>query len=106
MLRSVLIVPVLILCSSCASEQQPSVSGKFALTAADVRAIQRLVEARPDIRKPVRGIYVDRRDHAQVNSGTPTRRVGSGSFFTVAKRHGQWVIASPIQEEHIIVEAQ
>jgi hypothetical protein len=94
---------VLLLSLSCASQQPPWVGGKFPLSPEDVRAIQQLVEARPDIRKPVREIYVDRRGHAQVTSGTPTDRVGSGSFFTVAKRRGKWIIDSPIQEEHVIL---
>jgi hypothetical protein len=104
MLRSFLVVVIPALFASCSSE--PVIGGKFPLTAADVAAIQRLVDARPDVRKPLRDTYVDRLNHAQVSTGTPTDRVGSGSFFTVAKRQGHWMIDSPIQEEHIIVEAQ
>jgi hypothetical protein len=86
--------------SSCASK--PQVSGAFPLSEADIRAIQQLVDAREDIPKPVREIYSDHPNHAEVGTGTLSYRIGSGSLFTVAKRRGQWVIDSPVREEHII----
>jgi len=72
------------------------------LSGADVRAIERLVDGRTDIPKPVSEINADRPDHAEVATGVLDYRVGSGSLFTVAKRGGQWVIDSPVREEHVI----
>src|SRR3954454_23997136 len=80
----------------CASQSSPIVSGRFPLTEADFSAIQRVIQSHPDIAKPIRSIYTDRPDHAQVSSGELTRRVGSGSLFTVAKRRGEWVIDPPV----------
>jgi hypothetical protein len=82
--------------------RQLSVSGDYPLSSSDIRAIEALVDARPDIAKPLQSVYTDRRNHARVSSGALTRRVGSGSLFTVAKRQGKWVIDSSIEEEHII----
>ncbi len=89
-------------CSSTAGSRQASVSGDYALAPPDVQAIEELVAARSDIAKRVQSIHTDRPNHARVSSGTVTRRVGSGSLFTVAKRHGKWIIDSPVEEEHII----
>jgi len=86
---------------SCATE--PEVLPPNLLNAADVREIEALVAARPDIQKPIREIHVNGYKRIEVNSGRISHRVGSGSLFTVAKRRGKWVIDSPIQEEHIIV---
>jgi hypothetical protein len=96
MLRSIWLVTLLAVVSSCATK--PHVSGSFPL----VRAIERLADGRADIPKPVRDIYADRPNHAEIGTGTLNYRVGSGSLFTVAKRGGQWVIDSPVREEHII----
>jgi hypothetical protein len=100
MLHTLTVVALLAVISSCATK--PSVSGRYALADSDVRQIQQLVDARSDIPKPIRDIHVDRANHAEVSTGNLTHRVGSGSLFTVAKRHGQWVIDSPVREEHII----
>ena len=89
----------------CATQPEPpSVSGAFPLSETDVLAIQRLVDSRSDIPKPIQSIRTDRPNHAEVSSGKLSRRVGSGSIFTVAKRRGKWTIDSPIQEEHIVAE--
>lgn len=93
-----------LLCVSCASQSHPSLSGAFPLAEADVLAIQQLVESRPDIAKPIQSIHTDRPNHAEVSSGRISWRVGSSNLFTVAKRHGKWIIDSAIQEEHIIAE--
>ena len=106
MLRSLWIVALIAVgCSTAPSPPPPhhvSVSGDYALSRADIRAIEQLVEARPDIAQPLQSIHTDRRNHARVSSGALTRRVGSGSLLTVAKRHGRWIIDSPVEEEHII----
>ena len=99
-MRSLATVVLFAVSSSCAIT--PSVSGRYPLAEPDVRQIQHLVDARSDIPKPIRNIYVDRANHGEVSTGTLTHRVGSGSLFTVAKRHGRWVIDSPVREEHII----
>ncbi len=105
MLQTLLIVAVLASgCSTTTSSPQVSVSGAYALTSVDIRSIQELVVARREIPEPIRSIHTDRRNHAQVSTGMPTHRVGSGSIFTVAKHNGHWMIDSPIQEEHVIVE--
>ena len=100
MMRSLAVVALLAVNSSCATT--PSVSGRYPLADSDVRQIQQLVDARSDIPKPIQDIHVDGANHAEVSTGSMTHRVGSGSLFTVAKRHGQWVIDSPVREEHII----
>jgi hypothetical protein len=100
MMRSFGVLALLAVSSSCATK--PSVSGRYPLADSDVKQIQQLVDARPDIPKPIRDIYVDRANHAEVSTGNPTHRVGSGSLLTVARRHGHWVIDSPVREEHII----
>ena len=99
-MRSLTVVAMLAVISSCATK--PSVSGRYPLAESDVKHIQQLVDARSDIPKPIRDIHVHRANHAEVSTGTLTHRIGSGSLFTIAKRHGQWVIDSPVREEHII----
>ena len=101
MLRSFSLLALLAVGCSTTSPQV-SVSGGYPLTAVDVRAIEELVASRSDIPKPIQSIHTDRPNHAKVSTGTLTHRVGSGSLFTVAKRHGRWVIDSPVEEEHII----
>ena len=88
----------------CATQFHPHVSGNFPLTEADVEAIQQLIDDRTDIAKPIQSIHTDRPNHAEVTTGRLTRRAGSGSIFTVAKRGGKWFIDSVIEEEHIIAE--
>ena len=100
MLRSIWFVALLAIVSSCANK--PHVSGSSALSETDVRAIEQLVDGRWDIPKPVREIYADRPNHAEISTGLLNYRAGSASLFTVAKRGGHWVIDSPVREEHII----
>ncbi len=104
MTRVLRFLPVLaaIGCSAPAPTPHVLVSGSYPLAARDVRAIEKLVATRRDIAKPLQSIYADRPGHARISSGTPTRRIGSGNLFTVAKRDGKWMVDSRIEEEHLI----
>jgi len=89
-------------CSTATNSHEVSLSGNYPFTSNDVRAIKELVATRSDIPKPLQSIHTDRPNHARVSTGKLTRRVGSGSLFTVAKRQGKWSIDSTVEEEHII----
>jgi hypothetical protein len=70
----------------------------YKLTAADVEQIKALVTTRPDIRKPVREINLNRYNHWEVSSGPLPQEVGRGNAFTVAKHHGKWIIDGPVDD--------
>ena len=70
----------------------------YKLAAADVRQIKALVTTRPDIRKPVREICLNRYNHWEVSSGPLPQEVGRGNAFTVAKHHGKWIIDGPVDD--------
>jgi hypothetical protein len=70
----------------------------YKLTAADVKQIKARVAARPDIRKPVREINLNRYNHWEVSSGPLPQDVGRGNAVTVSKHHGQWVIDGPVDD--------
>jgi hypothetical protein len=94
---------VALLCVGCATE--PAVSGRYPLPSSDIQAIQQLVDSRPDIAKHVRNIRANDPDHASVTSGASLGHPGgTGSAFTVSKRHGKWIIDSPIYKEYTVAE--
>ena len=83
------------------------------VTRQDVREIERLVAKRADILKPVLRVDVMSTIPAnhpldgkiQVVAGRDERIGDTFETFTVAKRHGRWVITSPIERDSIIVTA-
>src|SRR6476620_3914911 len=70
----------------------------YKLTAADVKQIKALVAARPDIRKPVREIDLNRYNHWEVSTGPLPQDVGRGNAVTVSKDHGKWIIDGPVDD--------
>jgi hypothetical protein len=94
------------LLAACGTRPEMNNTGPYGLSQDDVREIKLLVSQRPDIRKPVSRILCDYTDHAVVTAG---RRGYAGevfNIFDVAKRHGRWMIDSPIREEHINVPSR
>jgi len=102
-MRALFAAAAVLLCATCGG--QPAVSGRFRLPASDVQAIQQLVSRRADIAQGVRNIRANDPNHASVTSGaTLGHPGGTGNAFTVAKRHGKWVIDSPIYKEYTVAQ--
>jgi hypothetical protein len=100
----------LILGSCVTSAKTPEVQFS-GVTRRDVREIELLVAQRADILKPVISVHL----MSTIPANSPgdgqihvvagrDRRVGDTfDTFTVAKRHGRWVITSPIERDSILV---
>jgi hypothetical protein len=61
-------------------------------TVDDVRQIVDLSRNRPDIKKPIDQIEVDRPEHASVKSGNPQNQGDPLTTFEVRKQNGRWII--------------
>ena len=98
-MRAFYLPVVLFVLAACATP--PEIIGH--LPAEDIRAIELLVSRRADIRKPILRIDADRPDLATIQTGRDDNAGDISQRFTVAKRHGQWIIVSQIDEERIII---
>jgi hypothetical protein len=99
MIRVVIVTAAAALLVGCAS--LPEIIG--GLSSADVREIALLVRDRPDIRKPLLRISRQGPGVAEVWSGRNRKEGDICSIFTVRMRRGRWAVASPINEEKILI---
>jgi hypothetical protein len=101
----IILLALLGLLAACGTRAEIN-PGVFELSQNDIHEINLLVSQRADIRKPVSRILCDYPDHAVITAG---RRGYAGEVFNVfqvAKRHGRWIIDSPISEERISVPSR
>src|SRR5689334_24494474 len=96
----VFLLAVMAVCTSCLDNYTaqrfafPSIQtgGRYgeSLTIDDLRQINRLANARSDIRKPIDQIIADHPNEAEVNCGNPLKQGDPGTTFRVRKKNGQW----------------
>jgi hypothetical protein len=84
--------------SSLASPYMYSQPGhNYRLSSAELAEINRLVEKRRDILKPIDAIGMLGPDYAQVSSGAPQRDGDLTTWFHIRKKRGKWTI----EERHV-----
>ena len=89
-------------CPRCEAEFWQCIGGDRKLSENDIREINLLLLRPSDIRKPVLRIVPDATDHALVDTGEEDHVGAIFTEFAVARRHGRWVVASPIKEHAVI----
>ncbi len=92
---------------SCATPSRRAPEVAFSGVAPEnVRDIQALVARRPDILKPVLRVNLISAGRIEVVTGRDQRVGDVSDTFSVAKRHGQWDVASAVNRDSIVVTSQ